>query len=93
MQDETLSPNTREVRDSEWSHAAAQPAGIFWLDGRSVIAALNTRAEQRLLAAGAVPIATLIFDLDPIEGIHPGHSVERMSTRDMYRTIARPVGN
>jgi hypothetical protein len=82
-----------EVRDFEWSGGIGQPAGIFWMNGRSVIAPLGGPAEQRLLDQGAVPVATLIFTPDPLEATHPGHIVERLSAREMRDVIADPFGN
>jgi hypothetical protein len=96
MRDETVSGHTGhmlEVRDFEWSVGIGHPAGIYWLGGRSVIAALGSPAEQRLLDQGAVPIATLIFERDPHDGTRSGHVVDRLSMREMHEVIAEPFGN
>ena len=64
--------------DINWTAGAGQPAGIFWLGGRCVMATHGTAAEERLLDLGAVPVATLRFDDDPIETVHRTGRVERM---------------
>jgi len=45
-----------------WSAGAGQPAGMFWFDGRVVLAGLGTRAEAWLLDRGAIEVGTLRFD-------------------------------
>ena len=42
------------------------------------MAAHGTAAEGRLLDLGAIPVATLRFDSDPIETVHRTGRVERM---------------
>ena len=64
--------------DINWTAGAGQPAGIFWLAGRCVMAALGTAAEDRLLDLGAIPVAILRFDRDPVETVHRTGRVERL---------------
>lgn len=66
------------VDDINWTAGVGRPAGIYWLAGRSVIAGHGTAAEQNLLDRGAVLIATLRFDADPLERSHAGRIVERV---------------
>jgi hypothetical protein len=42
------------------------------------MAALGTAAEARLLDLGAIPVALLRFDRDPIETVHRTGRVERL---------------
>jgi hypothetical protein len=72
-------PGFEQYRDDiNWTAGAGQPAGIFWLRERCVMAAHGTAAEDRLLDMGAIPVATLRFDADPIETVHRTGRVERM---------------
>lgn len=64
-----------------WTAGVGQPAGVYWLDGRSRIAAHDSLAEAYLLAQGAILMATLRFDRDPLESGHSGRHVERLSAR------------
>lgn len=66
------------ARDIDWTAGAGQPAGVFWLDGRCVMAAHGTAAEAHLLEAGAIAVATLRFDRDFLEGRRPGARIERV---------------
>ena len=50
------------IHDINWTGGLGQPAGIYWLGGRSVIAAHGSAAEDRLLDLGAILMATLRFD-------------------------------
>lgn len=52
---------------------------MYWLDGRTVMAAHDSPAEARLLGAGAALIATLRFDPDPLERVHRTGAVSRMT--------------
>jgi hypothetical protein len=56
-----------------------RPAGIYWLEGRSVIATHGTRAEEHLLELGAVLVATLCFNGDALERSHRGRPVDRLA--------------
>jgi hypothetical protein len=57
---------------SHWSAGVGLPAGMFWFDGRCVIAGYGTRAEAWLLDRGAVMLATLRFDAEPAESRRHG---------------------
>jgi hypothetical protein len=67
------------IDDINWTAGVGKPAGVYWLDGRSVIAAHDSAAESALLERGAILIATLRFDRDPLESRHPGRVVEALS--------------
>jgi hypothetical protein len=69
------------VDDINWTAGLGQPAGVYWLAGRSVIAAHDTVAEQYLLDQGAILIATLRFDADPLETVRRTGCVERLAAR------------
>jgi hypothetical protein len=68
-----------EHHEINWTAGIGRPAGVYWYGGRSVIVAHDSPGEERLLAEGAVLVATLRFDRDPLDGRHSGRSVERMS--------------
>lgn len=70
-----------------------QPAGIYWLEGSSRIAAHDSAAEARLLDQGAILIATLLFERDPLEGTRPGRTVERLPLRHARSGVIRPEPN
>jgi hypothetical protein len=55
----------------DWSAGIGQPAGLFWLEGRCIVAGLDTRAEAYLITRGAVPVGRLHFGRDPAEGTVP----------------------
>src|SRR5687768_13260916 len=42
------------VRGLNWTAGVGQPAGIYWLEGRSLIAGHNSAAEDYLLRMGAI---------------------------------------
>lgn len=67
------------IDDINWTVGVGQPAGVYWLDGRSVIAAHDSPAEDVLIGRGAILIATLRFDRDPLESLHPGRPVEPLA--------------
>lgn len=82
LKEEDIKPKYEHpVDDINWTAGVGQPAGIYWLEGRSVIAGHGTRAESRLLDLGAILIATLRFDPDPLERSHPGRVIERVDPR------------
>lgn len=64
--------------DINWTAGVGRPAGVYWLDGRTVIAAHQSPAEENLVGRGAVLVATLRFDADPRERVHRHGTVERM---------------
>lgn len=70
-----------EHHEINWTVGVGRPAGVYWLEGRSVIAAHESPGEERLLAQGAVLVATLRFDRDPLDASHGGRAVERVSPR------------
>jgi hypothetical protein len=69
------------IDDINWTSGVGKPAGVYWLAGRSVIAAHDSAAESGLLERGAILIATLRFDRDPLESVHPDRTVERLPDR------------
>jgi hypothetical protein len=69
------------IHGLNWTAGAGQPAGIYWLDGESIIAGHESDAEAYLLAAGAVLVATLRFDPDPTEKTHRGRTVVAVQPR------------
>lgn len=66
------------VRGLNWTAGVGQPAGMYWLEGRTVIAGHGTAAEAYLLAQGAVLAATLRFDPDPAERRFNGRIIDRV---------------
>lgn len=64
------------IRGLNWTAGVGQPAGMYWLDGRTLIAGHGSLAEDYLLAMGAIHIGTLRFDADPLERSHPGRVVD-----------------
>ncbi|HSJ24236.1 MAG TPA: hypothetical protein VK929_06195 [Longimicrobiales bacterium] len=70
-----------EHHEINWTAGVGQPAGVYWLHGRSIIVAHESPGEERLLAAGAVLVATLRFDGDPLDASHRHRPVERVSAR------------
>lgn len=67
--------------DVNWTEGIGRPAGVFWLDGESRIAAHGSRAEAALLARGAALVATLLFGEDYREGRRNGARVEHLAAR------------
>lgn len=57
--------------DLAWVDGTLPRAGIYLLDGRCQVAALGSAAEDRLLARGALAIATVTFDGSGGEGPAP----------------------
>lgn len=80
------------VEGISYSDGSLAAAGVFLLHGRSYVAPVHSVAEHRLLAAGALRIATLRFDLDPLERTHPDRpvaAVDATTTAVHYRSVAR----
>jgi hypothetical protein len=67
------------IHGINWTGGIGQPAGIFWLEGKSVIAAYGSAAEDYLLDRGAILVGTLRFDACPLERSHAGRTVDRVS--------------
>jgi hypothetical protein len=64
----------------DWFTGAGQPAGIWWLDGRTWFAGFGSLAEARLMQAGAFHVATLQFEPDPLERTHRGVPVRSLAS-------------
>jgi hypothetical protein len=79
--------------DINWTAGVGRPAGIFWLDGRCVMATHGSAAEERLLDLGAVPVATLRYDPDPVERVHRSGRVERIASTSFSRERPLPGTN
>lgn len=62
-----------------WTAGIGRPAGMYWLVGRTVLAAHGSFAEDRLISAGAILVGTLRFDACPLERSHAGRVVDRVS--------------
>ncbi|MEX1182792.1 MAG: hypothetical protein WEF86_06120 [Gemmatimonadota bacterium] len=80
------------VDDINRTAGVGRPAGVYWLDGGSIIAGHDTPAEARLVAAGAVLVATLRFDPDPAERMQRGRAVRRL-THLQVRSLTGPAGS
>ena len=78
------------VDDINWTAGVGQPAGVYWLDGRSVIAAHDSAAESALVDRGAILIATLRFGRDPLETRHHGGIVELLSAPAAVQLLLLP---
>jgi hypothetical protein len=76
------------VHDVRRAGAIGQPAGIYWFEGQSTIVAYDSAAEQRLIDQGAVLVATLRFDPDPLERSHVGRDVRRLNDAAALRQFA-----
>jgi hypothetical protein len=70
-----------EHHEINWTVGVGRPAGVYWFGGRSVIVAHDSPGEARLVAEGAVLVATLRFDADPLETVHRTGTVERVGAR------------
>jgi len=68
-----------------WTAGVGQPAGVYWLDGRTAIAAHGSAAEHHLLGRGATLVATLLFQPSPIERVHRTGRVHRVAAADVVR--------
>lgn len=75
------------VDDINWTAGVGQPAGMYWLDGRVVMAAHGSPAEARLLDTGAALVATLRFDADPLERVHRTGHVTRVAAARAARLL------
>jgi hypothetical protein len=71
------------IHGLNWTAGVGQPAGIYWLDGECVIAAHHSHAEQYLLTIGAILVATLRFDPDPLERRHAGRHIQKVEPREL----------
>jgi hypothetical protein len=80
------------VHDISWTTSVGAPAGVYWLGGRSLIAAHESSAEAWLVAQGAVLVATLRFDADPLEARHPGRAGGAAAGRGGVGRVPHVVG-
>jgi hypothetical protein len=71
------------IHGLNWTAGIGQPAGIYWLNGACVIAAHHSAAEQYLLQIGAILVATLRFDADPLERSHAGRPIQKVEPREL----------
>jgi hypothetical protein len=90
MREEIEPDHILDIHDRQHGSVVGRPAGIFWLDGRCVMAAHDTIAEARLLEIGAILVGTLRFDPDPLESVHPGVAVERVASADLAEAPPLP---
>jgi len=67
----------------DWCIGAGQPAGIWWLNGRTFFAGFGSLAESRLAAAGAFHVATLHFEPDVLESTQSGRIVDLVSAESL----------
>lgn len=75
----------------EWinhTEGAGRPAGIYLLDGAVRLAARHSAAEESLLRAGALYVATLVFNGIPFERRFPGSVVQAASPRRLLLSSA-----
>jgi len=72
----------------DWCTGAGQPAGIWWLDGRTYFAGFGSRAEAKLSELGAFHVATLQFHPDQLEARHAGASVTAVAPVTMLQAAA-----
>lgn len=76
-----------------WTAGPGRAAGVYWLDGHSVIAAHDSPAEDHLVSRGAVLVATLLFEPDPRERVHRSGSVRRVSAAAAARDLFTSSSN
>lgn len=75
----------------DWCTGAGQPAGIWWLDGRTFFAGFGSLAEARLAAAGAFHVATLQFESDVIDSRQRSRTIDPVGPRAFLRLLAPAV--
>jgi hypothetical protein len=75
----------------DWCTGAGQPAGIWWLDGRTHFAGFGSMAEARLAAAGAFHVATLQFEGDVIDSRQRGRTIDSVELLSMLRLLELPA--
>jgi hypothetical protein len=75
----------------DWCTGAGQPAGIWWLDGRTFFAGFGSLAEARLAEAGAFQVATLQFESDVLESSPPGRTVDPVRPDLLLRLLGQAV--
>lgn len=63
---------------SAWAYGLHQGAGIYFLDGACHIAAHRSPAETALTERGALLIAVLRFEPEPLDGARPGQRVDAL---------------
>lgn len=71
-----------------WTAGIGRPTGIYWLDGASLFAVHGSLAEDELVARGAILMATLRFDGDPLEQSHRGRTVDTVPAHMLARRSA-----
>jgi len=88
LKDDYVAPKYEHpIDDINWTAGVGQPAGVYWLRGKSVIAGHGTIAEEHLLRDGAILIATLRFDPDPLERSHTGRVIERIDATTLLKAM------
>ncbi|MDQ3556352.1 MAG: hypothetical protein M3409_06205 [Gemmatimonadota bacterium] len=71
-----------QVVSFAWTGGCAGGAGIYLLGGRCHVAAHHSPTASRLVESGALLIANLRFDRDPLEGSHPERPVHPIESRE-----------
>jgi hypothetical protein len=65
---------------SAWAYGIHQGAGIYFLDGACHVAAHESPMEAALAERGALLIAVLRFEPEPLDGVRPGHRVQAVGS-------------
>jgi hypothetical protein len=81
------------IAGAAWTKGAGHPAGIYHLDGRIHFAAHQSPAEAALRERGALLVASVRFDRDPLEAAHPGHPVRPLGAHAALHRLAPPTRN
>ena len=85
MKDEEDQRYEHPIYGINWTGGVGRPAGIYWVNGTSRIAAHGSAAEACLLEMGAILMATLRFDGEQYERSHAGRKVERVAVRQFVQ--------
>lgn len=76
------------VEGVAWTRGAGHPAGVFLLDGRCYFVARGSPAEEVLADRGALHVANVKFDAEPLERSHTGREVRSLSAGEAARLLA-----
>jgi hypothetical protein len=75
------------IYDINWTAGAGQPAGMYWVEGRILMAAHGSAAEDALLRLGGILVASLIYSPDPIESVHRHGVVHPLDAAQAAETL------
>jgi hypothetical protein len=75
-----------------WTRGSGHPAGVYLLDGRCYFVALDSPAERVLVEGGALHMANVRFDPEPLERSYSSRPVRLVDPASAARWLGSDSG-